>query len=103
MSRWATHRSDTTPRLGDRPDGVTPPGRASPTAVRRAGSGRRPDRADAAEAEGARRVLVEVPGAPADVRPAVVDRGRHAASAVAERHLRAARQRLVGDAVAGVE
>src|ERR1700704_433182 len=62
-----------------------------------------PDGPGSAEPQGAGDGAVEVPVAAADERAAVVDRGHDAATAVADRHLRAARQRAVGHAVVRVE
>src|SRR3954466_7113791 len=56
------------------------------------------DRPVAAEAQLAGGRGGEVVLAPAHVGPAVDDRNAHDAAAVAERHLRAARERLVGHA-----
>src|ERR687894_301243 len=72
--------------------------RPDAAAHRRKRSARRQDWPMAAEAEprGGRRS--EVVLAPADVRAAVNNRDAHLAPAALERDLRAARQRLVGDA-----
>src|SRR5947209_14913497 len=99
MSRWATHRS------GTWSEARCPSGRRSDTAqVRRElRLSRGPQRVDAAEAERARRVLVEIPVATGDERPAVVDHGGHAAPAVVEADLGPAGQRAVGHAVMGMK
>src|SRR5436189_6128755 len=62
-----------------------------------------PDGSGATEPQRAGHGAVEVPVATAHERAAVVDRGHDAATAVADRHLRAARQGAVRYAVAGME